>query len=171
MKNPITISSRQESWMALPEKDRLAFEMIVFKSFSNQENMIPRQKRLLLESLTKEFPALEIETIVNIYKRAEIAYYKQLPRMPTEALVAKMTEQHEFLIDKILDESQEDITKQAKTIKDINELTAKIMRINESPINIEINFKQNLDENALLRGEVIELKPITIEEKKNENNM
>lgn len=156
---PTTISNRSNEWMTLPEKERLAFEMLVWNHFTNSEMMVPRLKKQLKLDLIKNFPTLPQETVEQIYRKAEIRYYKQLPKIPSEVLVQKIMEQQDYLVDKVLDESQEDATRQLKEITNSNKLIAQLNKLTDLPVNIEINFKHDMNEAEYINNnQVIEEK-------------
>ena len=132
---------------SLTQTEILMVKSLIMKNFQ-EGNVL--NKRRFKEVLQDKIPYLKDFTYNTLYRKAETEYFQALSRIPSEALINKLTEQNDILKEKILEESTEDITKQVAAINKLDETTIKINKLLDTPPLVTLNFKTNIDIDKLV---------------------
>ncbi len=107
-----------------------------------------------------KYPNLNKGSLRVYLTRLEQKFFEEQPQWTQKSLINKITVEYEGLKERILTESAEDITKQSKAIKDLDELVAKVNKLTDaSPaVSIIINSSINEDEltKSILNGKIFD---------------
>lgn len=143
-------SLQRQKARTLSPTEKYAFKGFIEEFLGKNIGNIDKKETAIAEMM-KLMPDVSEPHLRRLYRQAEHNFYQKLPRIPQEALINKITEQNEILKEKILSDSNRDITHQAHAIKELDELNARIHRIADAPAQVTIKIETNLDENELMQ--------------------
>lgn len=106
----------------------------------------------IITKWTSKYPNLKVGSLRVYLTRLEQKFMEERPAWTQKALINKITYENEGLKERILTESSEDITKQAKTIRDLDELTAKINKLTDAPPAVNIFIDSSINEDELTKS-------------------
>ncbi len=148
----ITLSSKDKNYI----KELIIRHGIV--SAKTKEEIIEKMSETLKISL---------EDALHLYKLAEKAYLERTIKLSPELIKEKLNLEAEHLKSRIMEDSMEDITVQAREVTRINEHLAKINKIDAVPPLVNVNFITSLDERTLINNPNISV--LLSEDKEKEN--
>ena len=124
--------------------------------FHNEVGELPYLNREVRDKILNrwkhKYPSIKLGTWRVYIHRLEQNFFDAQPQWPQNALINKITTEHEELKDRVLTESKEDITKQVKAVKDLNELTAKINKLTDAPPAVSIIINSSINEDELTKS-------------------
>lgn len=106
----------------------------------------------ILSKWHNEYPSIALTTWRVYLTRLEQKHYADTPKWDQDALINKITVENEYLTSRVLKESAKDITFQAKTINEMNSLTAKIHKLTDAPAQVNLYIESNIDEDNLTKS-------------------
>lgn len=123
----------------------------------NIEEGVLLNKDRFYDILVKSIPYLTKNQYTRLYREAETEYFQAINRIPREIMINKLTAEADALKDKVLDESNEDITKQVAAITRLNDQVIRINRLEDTPPVVQINFSTDVDINKLINPDIIDI--------------
>jgi hypothetical protein len=126
-----------------------AIRTILYEFFSLAE-IEPSVKKNLYNRIKKDLPSISDKQLKQIWRDSEEKYYEGLSRPNPTAVINKLNDRAEKLIDKVLEESEKDATVIANTILNIDKHLADIHQVTNLAPSIEVNFKQEIPTDYLL---------------------
>lgn len=138
----------------LSDLEKKAVKLIILDYFE-LGNLTPHVKRNVLKKIKDELSSISETQLNKLYKDTEAEFYQKLPRKNPEQIINKINAQADYLIDKILDESEKDIVDQSNAINKLTETVAKVNRVMDVAPIVQINFNQEIPESTLLNPKQI----------------
>jgi hypothetical protein len=99
-----------------------------------------------------KYPAIPKGNLRTYLHRLEMKMMEEKPQWSQKSLINKITYENEGLKERILSESSQDITKQAKAINDLDKLTAQINKLTDAPPAVSIIINSNVNEDELTKA-------------------
>lgn len=128
----------------------------IINIFHNEVGELPYLNRevrdKILNRWMSKYPSLNKGSLRVYLTRLEQKFMEEKPQWSQKALINKITTENEGLKERILTESGEDITKQAKAINDLDKLTAQINKLTDAPPAVSIIINSNVNEDELTKA-------------------